>query len=145
DRWTELLGRLLDERRVEGSRHAQANGATGAGFFGLDAAFADGVVLAGDDDLSGTVVVRRPDVRDLAAEALDDLVRESKDGGHGTRTRVRGFRHREPALPHEPDRVGRTERLGRAERGELTDGMADHVVGHDPVRTDRGVDGEARR
>ena len=145
DRGTKPVRGPRDERRMERSRHTQAHGAARPLLLGLGAALADGVVLAGNDDLARAVVVCGPHVCDRAAQTLDNLVREPEDGRHRARPLLHRFRHRDPALPYEPDRVGRVERLGRSERGELADGMADHVVGHDPTRADRLVDREARR
>ena len=145
DRRPELVGRALDERRVERAGDAEPDRAARAFALRLGAALADRVVLARDHDLAGAVVVRRPDVRDLAAETLDDLVGEPEDRGHRARPLLRRLGHRDPAFGHEPDRVGRADRLGGAERGELADRVPDDEVGMDPVRADRLVDREARR
>src|SRR5581483_7459603 len=110
-----------------------------------DTALVDGGRLARDDELTRTVVVCRPDVRDLAAERLDDLVGEPEDGSHRAGALTRSLGHREPALAHEPDRLGDAVRRGRAERGELTDRMADDEVGQDTSYAQRRVERKARR
>ena len=146
DRRAQLVGRPLDERRVKRAGDPQPNRTARARLLRLDTALADGVVLARDDDLARAVVVRGPDVRDLAAEALDHLVREPEDRGHRARPRLRGLGHRDA-------RARGTSRIAsaalsdsrRSERGELADGVPDHVVGRDPVRADRCVDRKARR
>ena len=88
----------------------------------------DCVVLARDHDLAGAVVVRRPHADDLAAEVLDRLVLEPEDGGHRAGVLAGRLGHRETALAHEADRLGRAHRADRGERRELADRMADDDV-----------------
>ena len=71
DRRLEPVGRARDERAVECAGDLEANRSSGAEALGLGAALLDCVVLSGDDDLPGAVVVRRPDSDDLPAEGLD--------------------------------------------------------------------------
>ena len=88
-------------------------------------------VLAGDHDLARAVVVRRPDADDLGAERLDDVVVETEDRGHrpGVSARPRPSPGR---VRDEPDRLARCPSVGRRERGELADRVADDEVRRDP-------------
>ena len=74
----------------------------------------DGVVLAGDDDLAGTVVVRGPHAEDLPAEPLDHLVVEPEDRGHRAGPLLRRLGHRQAALADERDRLLDAYRLAAA-------------------------------
>src|SRR5437016_453496 len=67
---------------MERARNAKLDRAPGSLTLGLVAGFVDRRRLAGDDELTGAVVVRRPDVRDLAAQTLDHLVGEAEDRRH---------------------------------------------------------------
>ena len=107
DRRPQPVGGARDERRVERARDAQADRAARALALRLDARLVDRGRLARDDELARAVVVRRPHVRDLPAERLDDLVGEAEDRRHRAGVLLRGLRHREPALAHERDRVAR--------------------------------------
>ena len=84
---------------------------------------------AGDDHLARTVVVGGPDAVDLVAEALDDLVIEPDDGGHGARLLGGSGSGRDAALAHEPHRGGGVESARGHERGVLADAVADHEIG----------------
>ncbi len=101
-------------------------------------------VLAGDDYLPGTVVVRRPDPEDPAADALDDLVLEAEDRGHRAGALPRRLGHRQAPFADKADRLGDTDGVGGRQRGELADGVADHVVGLDPARAQGGEHRQAR-
>jgi hypothetical protein len=129
---------------VEGTRDLELDRPLRSGLLGLRAAFVDGGILAGDDDLARAVVVGRPDADDLAAERLDDLVLEAEDRRHRAWMLARGLGHREPALPDERDRLDGVERLGRRQRGELADRVPDDDVRMDPPLAQRREDGEAR-
>src|SRR5581483_9639714 len=132
-----------DERRVERAGDAQLHRAAGAFERGLVARLVDGDRLAGDDELPGAVVVRRPDVRDLLAERLDDLVGEAEDGRHRAGMRTSRLGHGGSPLAHERDRLAQRQRLRRAERRELADRVADDDVWADAARTERRVEREA--
>ena len=116
-----------------------------ASLLGLGAALLYGVALARDDDLAGTVVVRRPHAEDLATERLDLLVLEAEDRRHRARSLPGCFRHREPPLADESDRLAEAHRTNGRERGEFADGVPDHDVGPDPALPQGGKNGEAGR
>ena len=96
-------------------------------------ALVDGEMLARDDDLPGAVVVRGPDSEDLAAETLDHVVGEAEDGRHRAGIARRGLGHCQAALAHERHRLLQGHRLGRRQRSELADRVADHEVRLDPA------------
>src|ERR671914_268017 len=144
DRRLQAVGGAGDERAVEGARDLELDRSSSPLSLGLDAALVDRRILAGDDDLAGRVVVRRPDTDDLAAERLDDGVVEAEDRGHRARALAGRLGHREPALAHQRDGVLRGHRLRGGECRELADRVADDVVRIDPARTQRGEHGEAR-
>src|SRR5438132_13191394 len=100
---------------MERARNAKLDRAPGSLTLGLVAGFVDRRRLAGDDELTGAVVVRRPDVRDLAAQTLDHLVGEAEDRRHRAGMLPRRGRHRQTALPNERDSVAGAHRLRRAE------------------------------
>src|SRR5439155_1045877 len=102
-----------------------------SGLLGPLPGLVDSVVLTGDDDLAGAVVVRGPDAENLAAEALDGLVLEPEDGRHRSRAFLRRFGHGEAALADERDRLADRHGPGRSEGRELADGMADDEVRDD--------------
>ena len=131
DRGAQPVGGARDERRVERARDLELDGAAGSLALRLLDALVDGEVLARDDDLPGAVVVRGPDAEDLAAETLDDLVGEAEDGGHRAGVARCGVGHGQAALAHERHRLFQRHRLGRGQRRELPDRVADHEVGLD--------------
>src|SRR4029453_7790854 len=92
----------------------------------LRSALVDSVVLARDDDLTRTVVVRGPHAEDLPAEPLDDLVVQTEDRRPRAGTLPGGLGHREPALANERDGLADADRLGGGQRGELADRVPDH-------------------
>ena len=140
----ESLAGIPDERAVERAGDLQLDGSSCAEALGLGAALLNCIVLAGDDDLAGAVVVRRPDAKDLPAQRLDGLVLEPEDRGHRAGVLAGGLGHRQAALAHERDRLGRADRADRRERRELADRMADDDVGLEPGLADGRQDGEAR-
>ena len=113
---------------MERAGDAEPDRAARALALGLDARLVDRRRLAGDHELAGAVVVRRPHVRDLLAQRLDRLVGEPEDRRHRAGMRVRGLGHREPALADERDRVARRRACRRAERRELADRVADDEI-----------------
>ena len=110
----------------------------------LGAALVDCRVLAGDDDLAGAVVVRRPDARDAGAEVLDHLVLQPEDRRHRARVLLRGRGHRQAPLADERYRLLDSEGLGCRQGGELADRVADDEVRPVAVATQGGQHGEAR-
>ena len=101
--------------------------------------------LAGDDELAGAVVVRRPHAVDRGAELLDDGVVEPEHGRHRAGVLPRRLRRGLAALAHERDRVAGPDRVGGGERRVLADGVADDVVGLDPERLHRPQAGDRGR
>ena len=140
----EALAGVPDERAVERAGDLQLDGSSCAEALGLGAALLNCIVLAGDDDLAGAVVVRRPDAEDLPAQRLDGLVFEPENRGHRARALTGGLGHRQAALADEGDRLGRADGADRRERRELADRMADDDVRLEPGLADRRQDGEAR-
>ena len=81
DRRPEPFGRPLDERAVERAGDLELDRSSCAERLCLGAELLDGCVLAGDDDLTGAVVVRRPDALDLART----VPRRPRPRGRGSR------------------------------------------------------------
>ena len=140
----EALAGVPDERAVERAGDLQLDGSSCAEALGLGAALLNCIVLTGDDDLAGAVVVRRPHAQDLPAQRLDGLVLEPENRGHRARALTGGLGHRQAALADEGDRLGRADGADRRERRELADRMADDDVRLEPGLADRRQDGEAR-
>jgi hypothetical protein len=138
-----VLGGAGDERAVERARDAELDRATRALELRLAAALVHRWALAGDHDLPGAVVVRRPHVGDLGAERLDHLVGKAEDRGHRAGVLARGLGHRQAALTDEPDRIVVRECLRGGERGELADRVADDDVRLEAVLLQRGEHREA--
>ena len=101
ERRPQPVGGAGDERTVERARDLEPDCSSSAEAFRLGAALLYGVELAGDDDLPGAVVVRRPHPDDPPAELLDLLVRETEDRCHGSGPLAGGLGHRQTTLAHE--------------------------------------------
>ena len=111
---------------------------------GLPAAFVHRRGLSRHDELSGTVVVRRPDRADQLAELLDHFVLETEDRRHRARGLAGGLSRGQPTLAHERDRLWNGHRARGRQRGVLADRVPDDVVRLDSALAERGEDGEAR-
>ena len=139
------VGGAGHERRVERARDLQLDRPARARLLRSLAALVHRVVLAGDDDLPGAVVVRRPHAEDLAAEHLDHLVVEAEDRRHRAGMPCGSLGHGDAALAHELDRLLGRHRFRRGKRRELADRMADDEVRLDPARAYRRKHGERGR
>ena len=129
---------------MERARHTQLDRAPRTLLLGRHTRLVHRGVLAGDHDLAGTVVVRRPHVEDPPADALDGLVIETENCGHRAGMPLRSFGHRDPALANERERLLDPQRRCGDERGELAHGVPDHVVRRDPALANRRQYGKAR-
>ena len=101
------LPALRDERAVERPGDLQLDGSSCAEALGLGAALLNCVVLTGDDDLAGAVVVRRPHAQDLACTAS----RPPRPRDRGSRPSSPGARGRPRPSP------GRARGRARSPRG----------------------------
>src|SRR5581483_11895060 len=99
------LRRSRHERRVERARDAELDRPACALALRDGTALVDSPGLAGDDDLTRAVVVRRPYAEDLPADQLDDFVLEPEDRRHRPRPLASGLGHGESALANERDRL----------------------------------------
>ena len=145
DRGSQPLCGTGDERRMERAGDAKLDRPARPFLLGTRTALVDRLALAGDDELTRAVVVRRPHATDPAAQALHDVVVEPQDRRHRARVLARRLGHREAPLANERERLGDADRGGRRESGELPDRVADHIVGLDASRLQRGEHGEAGR
>ena len=143
DRGSQPLCCAGDERRMERAGDAKLDRPARAFFLGSRTALVHRLALTGDDELARAVVVRRPHAADPAAQALHDVVVEPQDRRHRARVLARRLGHREAPLANERDRLGDADRRGRRQSGELADRVADHIVGLDASRLQRGEHGEA--
>ena len=141
----ELVLGVLHQGRMEGAAHGQHDGPLGTGFLNHLAGALHGLAVAGDDQLTGIVVVGGNHdalalLRDGGAMLLHLFVGHTDDGGHRTGIGLTALLHGHSAGAHQLETVGKRQGAGSRQSGEFTQRVTAHHVGLELVAQTHGLD-----
>ena len=130
----EFLLCRLHQRRVERAAHGQHQSALGAGFLQSLASHVNGLCLAGNNQLSGTVVVGRYDYQtgfltDGCADCFHLVVSQGDDGSHRAGLCFTSPLHGNGTGGYKAQTIFKTQTARSRQGGQLAQGVTGHHVG----------------